>query len=229
MKYFALIALIAASAFLQQSHAQESTRSHNFDCTTLPPGSKSQGCQSYNEMVTKGDKDLVNLFNASTPNDVVVCFRPDEDLFFIISYNVPSDTEYRPNAAKNELQVFSFLSYSRYKDGVLDTAGYSFGKWSKIPNFNIPATFAGQGKDNAASISDSEASYSSTFQNLSNTKTNYSVQVRLSTLRFSESYTFQETLPPTKPGKAPAPAPPPTSNRIGYSGYCAHFPPTSAN
>lgn len=221
VKYIALIVLIAASAF--RVGAQEPAKAYTFDCTKLSFANQSQGCESYNEMVVKGDKDITGAFQSSSASDVLVCFRPAEDVFFVISYKVPDDAEYHRANTPNIFEAVEFLFYSRYKDGVLDTSGLSYGAWTKIPN--IAVSFSAKDKDGSyASINSSEVSYGSSFLNLNNTKTLYTVQIRLSTLRFSETYTFQEA-PPPKPAKSPAPPTPPSQNRIEYTGYCAAFKP----
>ncbi len=194
-----------------------------FDCTQLSAANQSQGCDSYNEMVVKADKDITDTFQLSS--DVLVCFRPQEDTFFIFSYSVPDDDQYHHSTTvKNKLEADAFLSFSRYKDGVLDDSNSFFGTWTKFVNLStFPASFRAKNNDGSyGSIDGSEVSYNSEFKNLNNTKTSYNIQIRLSTLRFSETFTAEDAAP-AKSAKSPAPAAAPTQSRLGYGGYCAHF------
>lgn len=228
MKYVALIALIVATGTLCKAGAQNTPLiKYTFDCTQLSAANQSQGCDSYNEMVVKADKDITDTFQLSS--DVLVCFRPQEDAFFIVSYSVPTDSEYsHSTTVKNKLEAYAFLSFSRYKDGVLDDSNSFFSTWVKFVNLTaFPASFKAKNKDGSTgSIDSSEVSYNSEFENLNSTKTSYNIQIRLSTLRFSETFTAEDAAPP-KPAKSPAPAATPTQSRVSYTGYCAQFKPST--
>jgi hypothetical protein len=228
VKYVAVIALIVATAFLCRAGAQNRPLiNYTFDCKKLSPANQSQGCDSYNEMVVKADKDITDTFQSSS--DVLVCFRPQEDTFLIVSYSVPDDDQYHPSSTvKNKLEAEDFLSFSRYKDGILDDSNSFFGTLVKFVNLTtFPASFRAKNNDGSSgSIDSSEVSYNSEFKNLNNTKTSYNIQIRLSTLRFSETYTAEDAVPP-KAAKSPTPAAAPPQSRIGYTGYCAQFKPAT--
>jgi hypothetical protein len=217
-----LIAVVvsAASAFAQQETTQPST-TYVYDCTKLPY--VSVGCQSYNEMVAKGDKDLFGLINGS---HVFGCFRPDEDVFFIVSLIEPYPSEYtaRSAASPNNLQSTGTFSYARFKNGVQEDANTLTGLWRKVKLMNV-ATFSAKDDQNTthAAANDSEISYDNSLRNLNNTRTLYALQIRRSTLRFSETYTTSDVPPDSKPSKQPIHPSPKAPAQIASSGYCAEF------
>jgi hypothetical protein len=114
VKYATAVALILATVFCCHAAAQDlPLMNYTCDCKKLAPANQSQGCDSYNEMVIKADKDITGLFQFTATTDVLVCFRPAEDVFFIISYRAPRDTEYHPSKTPSILEAPSFLSYNR--------------------------------------------------------------------------------------------------------------------
>jgi hypothetical protein len=195
------------------THAQTAeTHPYKFDCSTL--SYVSAGCASFNEMVAKMDKDILSTLNG---NEAFVCFRPDEDVFFVISFQVPDDSEYSPITLGSR-EAAGVIGYDRFKDGVSEDTDIVFGKWKKLRSTAATPYFASDPKSQSyAAINDTEVSYHASFQNLQNTKTAYDFQIRRSTLRFSETYTFPAERDPKKPASAP------TSDRAEYTGYCTEF------
>src|SRR5438445_5590158 len=156
-----------------------------FDCSKLPE--PSAGCKSYNEMVRSGDKALRSTLNSSTTT--FVCFRPYEDVFITISYEAPSYNAFVKNEVSKLYETSGLLWYARYKQGVLDDSQVAGGKWKKYLRDGQEPSFVPDPKSVATSlISDSEVVFGYTFQNLSSTKTFYRVDLRRSTLRFVETY-----------------------------------------
>lgn len=230
MKYAFLIAFVAAafsaspSAIAQQEpQPPRPETAYVYDCTKLPY--VSAGCPSYNEMIVKGDKDLFGLINGS---HVFACFKPDEDVFFIASLIEPYPGEYtaRSPASANNLQSTGIFSYARFKNGVQEDANTVTGLWRKTKLLN-DATFSASAKDDQnsahAGANDSEISYDTSFRSLNNTRTVYALQIRRSTLRFSETYTTSDVSPENKPGKLPAQPQMKAQAESGASGYCAEF------
>jgi len=227
---FLAVAVSAANAFAQQETPPPRPETpYLYDCTKLPYASA--GCQSYNEMLAKGDKDLFGLINGS---HVFGCFRPEEDVFFIVSLVEPYPSEYtaRSTVTPNNLQSTGIFSYARFKNGVQEDANTLTGLWKKLKLMNV-ATFSAKDEQNTthAAASDSEISYDNSVRSPNNTRTVYALQIRRSTLRFSETYTTPDVSPDSKPSKTPTR---PQTNvqvqtqtqvqtPIGSSGYCAEF------
>ena len=213
---------VPASAFPQQeSQAPRPETAYVYDCTKLPY--VSAGCPSYNEMIAKGDKDLLELINGS---HVFACFRPAEDVFFIVSLIEPYPGEYTARSATspNNLQSTGIFSYARFKDGFQQEAATLTGLWRKTKLINV-ATFSAKDDQNAthAAASDTEISYDNSFRSLNYARMVYALHIRRSTLRFSETYTAAEVTPDSKAAKVPTPPPTNAQAPPGSSGYCAEF------
>jgi hypothetical protein len=220
--FVAVAVSLPARAFPQQEPPSPRPETgYAYDCTKL--SYSSAGCQSYNEMVAKGDKDLLGLINGS---HVFACFKPDEDVFFIVSLVEPYPSEYtaRSRASANELQSTGIFSYARFKNGVQDDANTLTGLWKEVKLTRV-ATFSAKDEQSAthAAANDTEISYGNSVRSPDNTYTVYALQIRRSTLRFSETYTASEAPPEGKPNKPPTHPQPKPQTRTGSNGYCAEF------
>lgn len=152
----------------------------------------SAGCSSYNEMVQKKDKQLLHDFD--TYDHAFACFRTAEDVFMLLYYSDPVPDAYSKSPLTNPfVQQEDFVSYARYKHGLLDDYQATQGLWRKRAHAtDNNATFVSSpSSDPSARIDDSEISFFYTFQNIYDAKTSYSLRVRKSTLRFSEVFEWQ--------------------------------------
>jgi len=215
-----LVVAFSASALPPQEAAPPRPEAA-YDCTKLPYASA--GCQSYNEMLAKGDKDLLGLINGS---HVFACFKPDEDVFFVVSLIEPYPSEYtaRSGASPNNLQSTGSFSYARFKNGVQDDVNTLSGLWRKFKLTNV-TTFSAKDEQNTAhaAANDTEISFDNSLRGSNNTRTVYALQIRRSTLRFSETYTASDVSPDNKPSKTLAQPPTKTQTQVGSGGYCAEF------
>ena len=225
MKYSFPVVLLVVAVSMAKAFPQQETQPTRpeaaFDCTKLPYASA--GCQSYNEMLTKGDKDLFGLVNGS---HVFACFKPDEDVFFVVSLIEPYASEYTApsRTAADNLQSTGIVSYARFKNGVQEDANTLTGLWRKFKVTNV-TTFSAKDDQNTtrAAANDTEISFDHSFRSSNNTRTVYALQIRRSTLRFSETYTASEIPPASKPGKTPTQPQTKAPNQIASGGYCAEF------
>ena len=55
-----------------------------------PEGSTGASCRSFRDAVEDNDKDIVEAVRRR--EHVIVCFRPDEDVFLLLSYDSPVRT-----------------------------------------------------------------------------------------------------------------------------------------
>jgi hypothetical protein len=170
-------------------------------------------------MISSNDTDVIGSLKSSS--DAYVCFIPDEDTFFIVSFKEPGETEYVPTSTKGLVEAPQFFSLSKFKDGVEDSSMFLFGKWTKFKALSFDPTFAAKDdKDQThAGISDTEVDYDHTYQNLSGTQTTYALQIRRSTLRFSGTYTFPESPDDSKGSKPPTKS----QDRVTENGHCIEF------
>jgi hypothetical protein len=116
------------------------------------------------------------------------------------------------------------LYYVRYKDGVRDDIQFVLGSWKKFTKDGQAAQFF-PAQNSASSpkgnISADEVGIEYSYSNLSNTKTDCSVAIRRSTLRFVENYMWDN--PPEKPKKnkdAALSQSEPTKGSEDITGYC---------
>jgi len=157
-------------------------------------------------MVTGGDKDVM----AFLTGDYIayVCFEKDEDTFMILSISSPVELLYTKGKSRLLESQPSMAYYQQFKNGV----GHGFevigGKWQRS---TIPSEkFISDPQDEAMSLDDSEITYSETFENLRKSKTNHSITVRRSTLRFAETFRF-----PADDNK--------TTNNYENTGHCVRY------
>jgi hypothetical protein len=218
--FLVVAASSAASAFPQQE-AQPRRPEAAYDCTKLPYASA--GCQSYDEMLAKEDKDILGLVNGS---HVFACFKPDEDVFFVVSLIEPYPSEYtaRSGTSPNNLQSTGIFSYARFKNGMQEDANTLTGLWRKFKPTNA-TTFSAKDDQNTthAAANDTEISFDHSFRSLNKTRTVYALQIRRSTLRFSETYTASEVPPNSKQSTKPTEPKTKAQAQTGSAGYCAEF------
>ena len=220
MRYIALVVVLAAAL---PTHAQSAnsipppppTPEYTYDCSQLPYSSA--GCGSYNQMINKGDKDLMETFKENFHS--LVCFRPNEDTFIVLSFADPLRDAFAPVPSKPGIsKTTGFLNYERFKDGVADETEMAFGDWTKLKVVDsIPFFNTANSANPNATLSDTELDYTYSYKNLAGTTTRYVLQLRRSTLRFNESFTYAEPS-----GKQPTKRTP-SQNQITVSGYCTEF------
>lgn len=211
MKALALIAFAAVAVSAQQVLPPPAQSAYAYDCSTLSSAYASPGCASYNQSIVKQDKDVMSTLKE---NDIkLVCFRPGKDFFAIIAYNNPFILAPDPKNS-NVSDAYGFGTYSSYKNGVRSSSEVFSGEWSNLKGDRTP-TFHGNGVLNPHSrltVTDAEVDYYTDYRNLKNTTTSYTVQVRLSTLRYGETFSAAKSQAKTA-----------TRTQISYSGYCAEF------
>lgn len=178
-----------------------------------------ESCKSFNEMIQNRDDEI--LVAIKYPS--FVCFRPDEDEFFMFSDIEPSDLVYK-DVSKTMSQATSIAFYYRYKKGVQSDLRYIDGTWTKITYGPAPIFSFQSRKDGDASLSitNSEISLGYDYKNLAGSTTAYAIQVRRSTKRFVETFQFPDEPTPAQKGKAPT-TQHESKTRAEFTGYCAEF------
>lgn len=224
MKCLSSIALVVAAAFFPPAvfaqENQEAQIAYQYDCNKLPY--TSLGCNSYNEMIRSNDSDVISALKTSA--DAYVCFNQEGDEFFIVSFDEPIDSTYAPvSNNRSLLQSPGAFSYSKYKDGVQNDSGFLFGKWSKVKGLSLAPSFVANdtGSQRDASVTENEISCENTFKNLNGTTTTFNLQIRRSTLRFNQTYTFPQPGPARK--TAVGTTQPQSHDQVAEDGHCAEF------
>ena len=166
-------------------------------------GRNTQSCRSFNEMIEGHDKTVLQ----STSDDSYACFRPDDDVFFLISFH----------QATSEKGTVPLVGYHLFKKGVLDDSRVAYGKWTKQSDGSVdfeetkPPPSEQLVFNAHSSVTEGNVTFSYSFENMAGKKTEYSVKIQRSTLRFVETYQW-----PNQRGKGEEPN--------TYSGYCVSYP-----
>lgn len=145
------------------------------DCETA----YSAGCHSFNEMVKHDDREVVSAISKNT--DALVCFKSGEDAFLIVSYNNPFKNDHSVERA------VGIITMTRFKNGQRDTDQYWVGSWSRAKGAS-PEDARFLANNGKGSIYPTSVYLTYAFQNVAGSLTTYSLKIRLSTLRFTESY-----------------------------------------
>ena len=199
-----LVALFCGPVLRAQENRIPGSQSQHIDCSK--ENFRTPACDSFNEMLENSDPDIADAVSGS--QQAFVCFRKDSDVFLLISYYEPSSWLHGDN------QRAGTLTYTRYRDGVLNDVRTCVGDWKKLPSGD--ARFRGQ----QCFIDSAELIVEYSDQNLNNETTHYSVQIRRSTLRFVENFHGTER----KTGQPPKGAKSNSQFQLSETGYCEKFP-----
>jgi hypothetical protein len=141
-------------------------------------------CKTFKEMVEAKDQDVVTEISRRS----MVCFRPDEDVFAVVSLGIPSSFD-APQAGTQMAKGDVF--YHLYSDGNHRESRMVQGQWTKMASDRVEdASFHGKSGGTEISFTPSSLSVSYSFQNMSGDTTDYVMEVRVSTLRFVQNWTY---------------------------------------
>jgi hypothetical protein len=169
-----LLLLVVFSGF---AFAQDYT----VNCSTVGPSS--EGCTSYNEMVKKKDKDIVDLLGYHTLKSIV-CFRPHSDGFFIIQFTRPEYRKYTKSTS-GLYEAPTTLGYSLFQDGQMLDFEAMEGMWTTTDVKTDPPMFkAGE----MVHMNENEVFMIRSYKNEVSLPVEQLLRIRLSTLRFVESF-----------------------------------------
>ena len=175
-------------------------------------------------MVVKHDKDI--LRSLAPDSHTFICFRPGEDVFIMLAYSEPPNSFYA-RKAPGVFHALAMVYYTRYQEGLVDEFKSTLGEWLKKSADDPTPVFSAEGKENkgvSAVVDGSEIGFDFSYKNTKGNNVIYSYQIRRSTLRFLESFAWEET--PATQKTAKEPAQPATQGTSSNSGYCAEFTPT---
>ncbi len=199
------LTLIGAAQNMAPASASSPPKNYKVNCSTM---GVAPGCESYNEILQSKDKDVREYLAAGY---ALACFREKEDVFTIVSFQQPTDDQFLKDPKTSGLSAFGVMFFTRFSKGLTDDSKWLNGKWHRFsPNSDPSFVFHDEGKALDGSIDPAEikVSYSLTH---SNTRTEYSFQVRRSTLRFTETWQFKDDLKKT------------SGKRTASGGHCALF------
>jgi hypothetical protein len=171
-------------------------------------------CKSYNQMISSKDRDLSSILSGHA----YVCFRHDENTFFVISFDEPSKDMFVPTSVPGKSQITGVVKYHRFKDSASDDFRVTAGDWEKTAigdskeiSFASSSNKApGSEEQTAAAVNENEIRIGYSFQNREETKVDCELRLRRSTLNFVENYDWADP----KTGKL---------NHSTYTGDCSEF------
>jgi hypothetical protein len=156
---------------------------------TCPPTEASKACSSFRQLLDAHDKEILEILSSPTS---YVCFRPKDDAFLIFHMNPLS----RYGWVKSEDRVgqiqYSSAGLTEYRDGVLYQFKDARRYWYRYspddePMFHSETT-DGMFKGLKVDILDTEISVDYPFKNQNGGTTEYSLSIRRSTGRFTETF-----------------------------------------
>lgn len=160
------------------------------DCKAVESAS---ACKSFNEMLQSGDEHIKDALD-NPRHESYVCFRSDDDIFFLVSFWKPDKDAWLPSKKDSlALTQETKLLFIQYRDGVDDASGIAHFVWQK-PSDDGDVTGASQGDASVnsgkvqADVGAAEISLSYSFTNSANSVTEDTIQIRRSTKRFVETF-----------------------------------------
>jgi hypothetical protein len=207
-----LVVFFALPLFAQDQKTDTSvaiTPDYTVQCSTLRLAQAA--CRSYNEMVLAKDDDILSILHAP---EAYVCFRNSEDMFSVVSIGSPFSLTFKkqPNGA---LLAAGMVPYRRLKSGQNDDYDVSFGNWITINQEQYPFFSSTPKQDPVVSVSESEISIEHSYKNLAGGTTDYTIQIRRSTLRATETIQWNN---PGKDARSP-----PDRGDLDVDGNCSVF------
>ena len=178
-----------------------------------------QSCRSFHELLNRKDADILEKIGKD--NEAFVCFREDEDSFFIAEYSqlkwsswIPDSDNWPKDSTSGPYYAYGSAAVTNYRSGQ-DDDWYGAGPLSKWKAFGHTGKFTV--KDGAPFLADApgamfvanctfpEGEQCSLFidqtsfklyRNFKNKKegtTDYALEIRLSTGRYSETYSWDKS------------------------------------
>ena len=174
-----LVVLFLAGSALSQAKAPL------VDCRKIK---SSPACKSFNQMLERGDRDLVDAISGA--NQAVVCFRPDEDTFVLVSYGRVGGRPFlagpEPNLERSSASVKAMVYKNQLPDDLRHWAGYWQKQAGQPKNQGV---FASSNEDGGkVKIDPSGLLISYDFSNSDKTTTTYTLQVHRPTLGAVETF-----------------------------------------
>jgi hypothetical protein len=182
--------------------AQSQSHTHQIAC---PDGPSKDACGLFNEAADDDDKDL---YDPTRRDHMLVCFRPNSNVFFVLSYDSPRENLWQEKDAGN-FQQSGNVNFLKFTNGRVSSHGESMlavGWWvskSRIGAGEFQGTSLLPGDKGRIEVDPSRIQvfhpFIQTFDNMNFSKTEYDFVLTNSTSK------FVETLRP--PGGTSAPAP----------------------
>ena len=100
---------------------------NKIDCPAGPTGA---ACRSFKDAVDDEDKHIVEAVRRRA--HVIVCFRPTEDVFLLLSYDSPEQKLWQEQESRTGFQQPGTVEFTRFRNGNANLGGESLlavGRW----------------------------------------------------------------------------------------------------
>jgi hypothetical protein len=114
--------LLVATSFAQAAFP-------SLDCRNF---GSAPACSSFSALLEKGDSVLLQA--VSHPNEAVVCFRPGEDTFILISYPTPDEQSFSADPSITPERSPTTVTAMVYKNRKPDDLRHWKGHWERRSN-----------------------------------------------------------------------------------------------
>jgi hypothetical protein len=184
----ALLALLLLSGV-----ATSQTPPNKIDC---PAGAMGAACRSFRDAVDDEDKHIVEAVRRRA--HVVVCFRPTEDVFLLLSYDSPEQKLWHEQESRTGFQQPGTVEFTRFRNGNANFGGESLlavGHWlTSSTDDDQPQQFSGgsllPGDNGTIRIDADGVHISHTFKEKPvDPVTQYEFSMRSPTVGFVEKFT----------------------------------------
>lgn len=187
-----------AQTGITRSNQKTEKTAGTMDC---PDPDARVACRSFQELLAAKDEDLMyNLKPAM--GQVFICFRPKEDVFFLLRGSDPDDERWEKKERSAIFTQSSAVELSRFKNGVFDHGGesaFARGEWSSTDKGRTNATFANEdfasegGSKGEIEIDGGTVTVSHSLEKMGGNGAQYSFKLQKSTGRFTETFTAPNT------------------------------------
>ncbi|MGA3016014.1 MAG: hypothetical protein ABSF62_02765 [Bryobacteraceae bacterium] len=159
-----------------------------------------KACSSFKQLAEAHDKDILESLEPPS----YVCFRPNEDAFLIFHVDAPNTWTWKKSDDEDGQIQTSRATLTTYRGGLLDVAKAGLGYWRRSwsgqePYFDSEST-EGIFKGLKITILPTQVFVEYPFQNQNGGTTQYSLTIRRSTGRFTETFAVNDTPSTTNSG-----------------------------
>jgi len=158
-------------------------------------------CHSFQELLAAKDEDL--MYNLKpVMGQVFICFRPKEDVFFLIRGSYPDDERWERKERSVIFTQPGAVELLRFKNGVFDhgaESAFARGEWRSTDKGRTNATFASEdfasegGSTGEIEIEGGTVTVSHSLEKIAGSSGHYSFKLQKSTGRFTEILTAPRT------------------------------------
>ena len=191
---------VAAQTATTQSRPAAEQAARALEC---PDPAAKVACHSFQELLAAKDEDLMYTLRRRLQDgngQVFVCFRPREDVFFLLWYGEPEDQEWTKETGTFTAPGTAELL--QFKNGIFEHGGesaWASGKWRSVDRKSSDAKFESEelasegGSRGEIDVDGGTVTVSHSLEKVAGSAAQYSFRLQKSTGRFTETFTTPNT------------------------------------